>query len=496
MDSSFRPLSLHRAPNPFKVSSSDREFWSTFKKPFFVKEFLPITSLHYSSSSPHQLAVTNTNKIQIYDSTDCSLLRSINSIKDTPYGANFREDGKLLIAGDSAGTVHIFEVGSRSTLRKLTGHAHPVQRAMFSCDGFSVFSCSDDKTVRFWDLASGEQLTCLEGHSDYVRCGLVTPTDTHLCVTGSYDHTVRLWDTRDTGTCLTLEHGAPVESVLMFPSGGLLLSAGGSFVRVWDVRSSCCIKEFSNHHKTVTQLALSSDGRRLFTGSLDGLLKVYDVTNYNVVHAISYPAPILCLSFSPAQTQLAVGMSSGLLSVKSKEEEGPLPATPPQPPHRGAYRYFQRGKSVKPTSQVVVVSNKAKKHRPEYDVYLRKFKYKLALDAALAAQGSLRPTIVMSMFKELSRRDGLTIALGSRNEDQLLPIVQFIARNIISPKFSAYLIEICDLLTELYPEMLFTSKKIKPEMEKLKTKIRKEVRFHKHVFQTLGTLETMFANSN
>ncbi|KAI6657596.1 U3 small nucleolar RNA-associated protein 15 [Oopsacas minuta] len=495
MDSNFRPLILHRTPNPFKISDSESEFWSSFKKPFFVKEFLPITCLHYSPIAPHQLAVTNTNVIQIYDSKDCSLLKSITSIKDTPFGANFREDGKLLIAGDSAGVVHIFELERKSALRKLTGHTQPVQRALFSSDGLSVISCSDDKTVRIWDLASGDQKICLEGHSDYVRSGLVTSTDHNLCVTGSYDHTVRLWDARDTDCCVKLEHGAPVESLLMFPSGSLLLSAGGKTVKVWDIRSNSVIKEFSNHHKTVTQLYLSSDGRRLFTGSLDGLIKVYDVTTYNVIHAISYPAPILCVAFSPAQTQLAVGMSSGLLSVKTKEEP-PLPAPRPRPPYRGAYRYFMRGKSIKPTIETVTVSNKAKKNRPKYDIYLKKFKYTQALDAAFDAHGPLRPTIVMSMFKELSRRDGLSIALANRNEDQLLPIIQFIGRNIINPKYCAYLVEICDLLTELYPEMLFKSAMIKTEMDKIKNKISSEVRFHKQVFQTLGVLENILGNSN
>ena len=43
---------------------------------------------------------------------------------------------------------------------------------------------------------------------------------------GSYDHTVRLFDSRIDNCVLTVDHGAPVESVLMFPTGGMFVSAG------------------------------------------------------------------------------------------------------------------------------------------------------------------------------------------------------------------------------------------------------------------------------
>jgi len=45
-------------------------------------------------------------------------------------------------------------------------------------------------------------------------------------IAGSYDHTVRLFDARLDKSVMCVDHGAPVESVLMFPSGGLFISAG------------------------------------------------------------------------------------------------------------------------------------------------------------------------------------------------------------------------------------------------------------------------------
>jgi len=47
-----------------------------------------------------------------------------------------------------------------------------------------------------------------------------------VCTVGSYDHTVRLFDTRCKTSVLRIDHGSPVESVVMFPGGGVVASAG------------------------------------------------------------------------------------------------------------------------------------------------------------------------------------------------------------------------------------------------------------------------------
>jgi U3 small nucleolar RNA-associated protein 15 len=91
----------------------------------------------------------------------------------------------------------------------------------------------------------------------------------------------------------------PVEQVLMFPSGTVALSTAGPILRVWDiVAGGRCTRALSNHQKTVTSLAFNGAADRLLTGSLDQMVKVYDVSTYKVVHTMRYPAPVLCLAIS------------------------------------------------------------------------------------------------------------------------------------------------------------------------------------------------------
>jgi WD40 repeat protein len=50
----------------------------------------------------------------------------------------------------------------------LAGHSGEVSSVAFSSDGTKVVSGSWDKTVRVWDVASGEVLHTLEAHSSPV----------------------------------------------------------------------------------------------------------------------------------------------------------------------------------------------------------------------------------------------------------------------------------------------------------------------------------------
>lgn len=49
-----------------------------------------------------------------------------------------------------------------------------------------------------------------------------------FCLLGSYDHKIKVFDARMDKSVLTMDHSQPVESLLLFPSEGLLVSAGGN----------------------------------------------------------------------------------------------------------------------------------------------------------------------------------------------------------------------------------------------------------------------------
>lgn len=176
--------------------------------------------------------------------------------------------------------------------------------------------------MKRWDLGT-EQLTWSNNtehqHGDYVRALDVSPVHQSSFITGSYDHTVKLWDSRADECVSTMDHGQPVEFCLISPSGALALSAGGNQVKLWDILSGGkLLHTFNNHLKNITGLCMNASGARLLSCGLDGMVKVYNMESLQVVYGVKYSGPCASLALAPDESKLIVGLVDGTLSVRNR----------------------------------------------------------------------------------------------------------------------------------------------------------------------------------
>ena len=168
----LRPaLSRVYAQLPQRATSENR-FWRMFRTVALEQLSGAPSTLHFSPTESAEVAVTSGSRIQIYDANTARVKRQISKFKDVAYSGTYRSDGKLMAAGGESCAVQVFELASKAVLRKLEGHRRPVHVAAFSPHKTHIMSASDDATIAWWDLPTGQRVTTFREHEDYVRCAV------------------------------------------------------------------------------------------------------------------------------------------------------------------------------------------------------------------------------------------------------------------------------------------------------------------------------------
>ncbi|KAM3939577.1 U3 small nucleolar RNA-associated protein 15 homolog [Leptodactylus fuscus] len=492
--SAYKPVAIPSYPKLGEKITQDTLYWRRYKTPVQIKEFGAVTNIDFSPEQPYNYAVTASTRIHIYGKYSQEPIKTFSRFKDTAYCGTYRGDGKLLAAGCEDSVVQLFDISGKAALRQFIGHTKAVHFVDFTADKFRIVSGSDDYASKIWDIPNGIEISTYKEHTDYVRCGCASKLNDDLFVTGSYDHTVKLFDARTEKSVMTMEHEQPVESVLLFPSGGLLVSAGGRFVKVWDLlKGGQLLVSLRNHHKTVTSLCLSSSGQRLLSGSLDRHVKIYSTTNYKVVHSFDYAASILSLALAPDDEMIVVGMTNSVLNVKHRKPEDKKPSQPKEKKHP-RYRMFVKGRNYRPQSDDFIVSKPVKKHLRKYDSLLRGFQVSAALDAVLESTiVNSTPEVTVAVMNDIERRGTLKNALAGRDEKQLSTILLFLMKHIVDPRFAPILLNVAEKVTDIYSTVINQSPVVDKLFLKLQDVLEKEVNYQEELLEVLGMMDTLFA---
>ncbi|EME82881.1 uncharacterized protein MYCFIDRAFT_153617 [Pseudocercospora fijiensis CIRAD86] len=502
MAAEVAPLPIVRsAPGP-APQTADTTYWKAFKNQLLLPSphNAAVTSITLPDANPtgpqaDAFAITSGSRVQTYSTKTRKLLKTISrfGVDDTARSGVLRRDGRILLAGGDSGTIQAFDTGSRAILKQWNGaHAHklPVHVVRWSPSVLTdLMSCSDDRTVRVWDLTEDVARWTGIGHEDYVRCGAYLPGQGgNVVVSGSYDQTVRIWDTRQGRTgnmaSLTFKLPAPIEDLLPLSSSSIATAAGNE-VSIVNLVAGKAENVIRSHQKTVTALSTAQNGARILTAGLDGHVKIHDTVSWEVVAAFKYPSPILSLAVISAASanhaarddrHLAVGLQNGLLSlrtrlagtekVKAREREKKMEALvagtadeyerkQKKKDMRQGIRARDRGKDYKGEgADIVITGNDRPRHKKlvPWQRSLRQGKYAEAVDQVLPPGNweQFNRNDLITLLVTLRHRSASRAALSGRTPDRLLPMLGFIHKYIQHPAHVSVLYDVLLLLLDLY----------------------------------------------
>ncbi|KAF1743004.1 hypothetical protein MXB_326 [Myxobolus squamalis] len=321
----YKRIQIPKSIRPHK-SNPVITWWKNLSSPTIIKEANSVNCIDFSPVKPYDFIYASGSKSYLYSGHSNELVRTYTS-KDVIHSCSYRSDGRLFCVGSRDGYVQLDLRRKQRQIKCVTS----VFVSLFSQNNSQLFTASSDCILKLWDISSASLIFSKECHSDRIKCGCTLPNNPNLFITGSYDHKVGMWDTRiSESQKWIIDHGAPVESVLVHPNGLLLMSSGGNSIRIWDLANGGrLLHQMSPHFKTITRLNFSHCCSYFHSSSIDWFIFLYNLSNvksysmqtYEVLNSTKYDYPILDFSISPDNNRVGAALinndeSYGLVFLK------------------------------------------------------------------------------------------------------------------------------------------------------------------------------------
>ncbi len=296
----------------------------------------PIRTAAFSQVSSRLVTITagSDHTAIIWDVTTGEPLTWLLGHTNLLTSVRFSADGLRVATGSVDRSVRIWDARSGELLAILKGHEGPVWHIAFHPRGNRLVTCSR-ATARLWNLETGKQQGELSAQS--VDSASLQPIltaeyspDGSQIVTGGADQTARLWDAT-TGTPqfvlsghegsvglvrFSLDGKAVLTSVtqnagILNPGGVNLAPQRDAAVRVWDTTTGQ-LRATLPHATAIEAAVFGHDGRRVVTGSADGILRVWDAATGDVLHKLEVRrGAIHAVAWSPDDQLIAAGTNQG-----------------------------------------------------------------------------------------------------------------------------------------------------------------------------------------
>mmetsp|Transcript_31760 Transcript_31760/g.38369 ORF Transcript_31760/g.38369 Transcript_31760/m.38369 type:complete len:497 (+) Transcript_31760:270-1760(+) len=178
------------------------------------------------------------------------------------------------VTGSADRTIKIWDLASGQLKLTLTGHIEQVMGLAVSDRHPYLFSCGLDKQVKCWDLEYNKVIRHYHGHLSGVYCLKLHP-ELDVLMTGGRDSVCRVWDmrTKTQAMCLTGHDNTVCDILSQASDPQVLTSSHDSTIKLWDLSTGKTMSTLTHHKKSVRAMCMHPTEYTFASGSADNIKK-------------------------------------------------------------------------------------------------------------------------------------------------------------------------------------------------------------------------------
>ncbi|MFX1365113.1 MAG: TIR domain-containing protein [Promethearchaeota archaeon] len=232
------------------------------------------------------------------------------------YSLSISPDRKYIITGSADKTVKVWELESGNSFQILEGHELEVTSVNISSDGSRIVTGSEDKTVKLWKLETGNLLRNFTGHKGAIFGTLITPNDKYI-ISISEDKTAKIWNWFNKKLLRSLEgHEYSINSVDITPDGKFIATSGEKSIKIWKWGTKEPAFSLEGHNFPIRSIAIGSKGDYLVSGSYDKLIKIWNLESKELINTFEgHKGSINSVALSDDRQYIASGSGDKSLIV-------------------------------------------------------------------------------------------------------------------------------------------------------------------------------------
>ena len=301
---------------------------SSQSQEYLAQANITVADLQGFNGVVKSLAVTPDSKLLLVATGD-GLLSAIDlETKETLYSKAvlvnsyssiaFNLEKDVLVVGDDQ-TVMILSLSNGRKLSFLRKHTGKVSDVAISPEGKNIVSVSgDDRTIRIWDLESGELLETIAANIGPTTSVQYTPDGT-MFISGAIgdDRTLKFWDAK-TFELLNTSPQQPgfINDLKISNDGTTLVAAVRNFVKSWDLTTLQPVWSMKGPKLEINTIAVSPDNRTVATANKEGTIMLFDLaTGRKITTLEGHRGWVLSLAFSPDGKYLYSGAEDKMVKV-------------------------------------------------------------------------------------------------------------------------------------------------------------------------------------
>ena len=199
---------------------------------------------------------------------------SMNALVYTP-------DGQRVITTADDGKIKVWDIKSGFCIVTFTEHTSGVTACEFTKKGNVLFTSSLDGSIRAWDLIRYRNFRTFTAPTRLsFSCMAIDPSGEVVCAGSLDSFDIHTWSVQ-TGQLLDrlAGHEGPVSSLAFAPDGSVLVSGSWDHtVRIWNIFDRTQTSEPLQLQADVLDVALRPDSKQLVVSTLDGQLTFWSVS--------------------------------------------------------------------------------------------------------------------------------------------------------------------------------------------------------------------------